>query len=138
MARNMTPITGAETAHARAAARARREEEEIMTGYDREDLNGWEFKIVRSLLGKFKSREVIAQLCQEEAKAGWEMVEKFDDQRIRFKRKIENRRNDQLLEIDPYRTTIGMRETKLAMVVISIIVAVTLIAVLGATVFSRR
>lgn len=109
-----------------------------MTGYDREDLNGWEFKIVRSLMGKFRNREAIAKLCEEEAKAGWEMVEKFDDQRIRFKRKIENRRNDQLLEIDPYRTTIGMHESKLAVVVISVIVAFVLIAVLMAGIFSRR
>jgi len=135
----MVPTTGgAEAIQAQAAAKARYEEEEIMTGYDREDLNGWEFKIVRSLMGKFRNREVITQLCQEEAKAGWEMVEKFDDQRIRFKRKIENRRNDQLLEIDPYRTSIGMHEGKLAMVVISIAVAIILIAVLGTTVFSRR
>ncbi len=96
--------TVATTAAAAAAAEQMRQEEENMTGYNKEDLDGWEFKIVRSAMQKFKNREVLQQLCQEEAQAGWEMVEKFDNSRIRFKRRVERRSNDHLVTIDPYRT----------------------------------
>lgn len=104
-------ITPSTTAAAAAAARRRRmleNEEERMTTYDKEDLEGWEFKIVRASTRKFRHREVVQQLCEEEARAGWEMVEKFDNQRIRFKRRIEHRADDRHREIDPYRTQIGM------------------------------
>ena len=67
-----------------AAARQRQmREEEKMTGYNKSDLDGWEFKIVRSSFGSFRSPEKIEKLCREEARAGWEMLEKFDDYRIR-------------------------------------------------------
>jgi len=38
-----------------AAARRRQEEEEKMTNYNKEDLEGWEFKIVRSNIGRFRN-----------------------------------------------------------------------------------
>ena len=65
-----------------------------MTQYGGEDLDGWEFKIVRSATSKFKSPDYVRRLCEEEARAGWEMVEKFDDHRIRFKRRVERRAED--------------------------------------------
>ena len=83
-------------------------EEEQMTGYHTDDLEGWEFKIVRAFMRKFRNPETIRKLCEEEAQAGWEMLEKFDDERIRFKRRIEKRSNDQYLKIDPYRTQCGI------------------------------
>ena len=60
-----------------------------MTGYRAEDLEGWEFKIVRSTLERFSNYEAEQKLCQEEAQSGWEMIEKYDNGRIRFKRRIE-------------------------------------------------
>jgi hypothetical protein len=89
-----------------AAKRAQklRKEEEDMAGYSREDLDGWEFKIMRSDFGRFKNTEYVQKLCQEEARAGWELVEKFDNSRLRFKRRVEKRAYDQHLDIDPYRT----------------------------------
>jgi len=99
---------GAIAAAAAAAKRAReRNEEESLTKYDSDDLNGWEFKIVRSELGRFSRREVVQSLCEREARAGWEMVEKFDNSRIRFKRRVENRAKDQYLDFDPYNTSLG-------------------------------
>ncbi|UCC79984.1 MAG: hypothetical protein JSW64_01105 [Candidatus Zixiibacteriota bacterium] len=79
-----------------------------MTAYKKDDLEGWEFKIMRSYTGKFKDNKFVQQLCQVEARAGWEMLEKFDDYRIRFKRRVDNRPNDQFLKIDPYRTSVGL------------------------------
>ncbi len=102
---------GSTAAIAAAAAKKRREEEE-MSGYKTDDLKGWEFKIVRSNTGKFRNLEAVNRLCQEEAQAGWEMLEKFDDQRIRFKRRTEKRSMDAHLPNDPYRTSVGMSENR--------------------------
>ena len=80
---------------AAAEAERRRQEEEEMTKYSDADLQGdWEFKIVRSNLAGFRSPEVLQQVCAEEARAGWTLVEKFDNQRLRFKRPISARAGD--------------------------------------------
>jgi hypothetical protein len=85
------------------------EEEEDMA-YTQEDLNNdWEFKIVRSESGAFRKPEVLKKLLEEEARAGWVMVEKLDDRRIRFKRPRSARARDVLLPagVNPYRTWYG-------------------------------
>jgi hypothetical protein len=102
-----TAGSSAAIAAAAAAAARRRKEEEEMTNYNSDDLDGWEFKIVRANTRKFKTVEAVQKLCQEEARAGWELVEKFDDTRIRFKRRIEKRSGDRHLTFDPYRTHVG-------------------------------
>lgn len=114
------PVTGGSAAAA-AAARARRmrqEEEEKLTTYNKDDLSGWEFKIIRSATGKFKDYKTVQKVCQEEAQAGWELVEKFDNGRMRFKRRIEMRSKDQFLQFDAYRTTVGMGEGGLVLTVL--------------------
>lgn len=123
---------GAAAAAAAAEAKRRRqEEEEELTAYKNDDLDGWEFKIVRALHRRFKTAESVRQLCAEEAKAGWEMVEKFDDSRIRFKRRIDQRDQGAHHEIDPYRTHIGMTEGVLVILIIGIsLAALGLIAVI--------
>jgi hypothetical protein len=86
------------------------DEEEIMTQYNRDDLEGdWEFKIVRSTFGSFRNPRTLNSLLEDEALAGWEMVEKFDDNRVRFKRPRSARVNDGMLpnNYDPYRTQFG-------------------------------
>ena len=109
-------------AAAAAAARRRRmmlaEEEEDMTKYTQDDLgNDWEFKIVRSESGAFRKPEVVKKLLEEEARAGWVMLEKFDDRRIRFKRPRSARNRDVLLppDVDPYRTRYGSPSAQYAM-----------------------
>ncbi|MBN2226657.1 MAG: hypothetical protein JW763_04780 [candidate division Zixibacteria bacterium] len=108
MSAGMIPIMGGMAAIAASAARKKRmeEQEEKMTTYDKNDLQGWEFKIVRSAFGAFRNPEKVRRLCEEEARTGWEMLEKFDDSRIRFKRRTDRRSSDQYLEksVDPYRT----------------------------------
>jgi hypothetical protein len=100
-------------AHIAAAAAAKKRkleeeaEEEQMTKYPNDDAEKWEYKIVRSESGAFRKPEVLEMLIEEEALAGWEMLEKFDNRRIRFRRPVEARKHDHMLpnHIDPYRTT---------------------------------
>lgn len=89
---------------------------------------GWEFKIVRS--NTAIKGERFARLCAEEAENGWELVEKFDNNRIRFKRPIAKRENDHMAIIDPYRTRIGMSEGALAAVVVGVILFIFFFVVL--------
>ena len=114
------------TAGAAAAAAAKQraqEEEEKLTPYNTGDLEGYEFKIIRTNTRKFKDPEFIRRICAEEAQAGWEMIEKFDDYRIRFKRSVKHRSRDPHLEIDPYRTSIGATEGHIALIVVGITLA---------------
>lgn len=98
---------------ASAAAEQRRkmeeDEEEKMTRYNHENDDKWEYKIVRSETGAFRNPEVLADLVDEEAVAGWEMLEKFDNRRIRFRRPKDARKRDAMLpeHVDPYRTNYG-------------------------------
>jgi hypothetical protein len=107
-----------------------KQEEESMTQYSAQDLDGFEFKIVRSVMGRFSNYEAVQKLCAEEARAGWEMVEKFDNDRIRFKRRIERRNQDKSLSFDPYRTSVGIAELGVAAIVIGCIAAVVVVALL--------
>jgi hypothetical protein len=116
-------VVGA-TAAANAAAEKRRQmlgaEEEDMTQYTQDALTGnWEFKIVRSDSGAFRKPEVLRRLVEEEARAGWVMLEKFDDSRVRFKRPRSARAQDAFLPegVDPYRTRYGAFATRQATVV---------------------
>lgn len=113
---------GAAAAGAAAAAARRakeREEEEYLTMYNNNDLNQeWEFKIVRSSVGAFKNPDKLRQLVLEEAQAGWVMLEKFDDNRVRFRRPRSAAGGDSLAGIDPYRTNFGMSETALVFVIL--------------------
>ena len=104
------------------AARKKIGQEEARTTYLPNDLDGWEFKILRSETGRFKKREILQKVCGEEARAGWEMVEKFDDQRIRFKRRIERRSSDQHLEFDPYRTSYGSGPKPIIFVILGLVI----------------
>jgi hypothetical protein len=97
-------------AAAAAEARRRQEEEEEMTRYTDADLQGeWEFKLVRSNTGAFRSPEVLRQVCVEEARAGWTLLEKFDNQRLRFKRPVSARAGDAGLGFDPIVVTTESR-----------------------------
>jgi len=111
---------------AAAAAKKRRqmrrlaEEEEDMAKYTQDDLNNdWEFKIVRSESGAFRKSEVLKKLIEEEARAGWVMLEKFDDRRVRFKRPRSARNRDAILppDVDSYRTRYGAPSAQYAVLV---------------------
>jgi len=116
---------GGGAAAAAAAAHKRRmdEEEEALTTYNQNDMDGWEFKILRSSTGRFGNYQTVQQVCEEESRAGWEMVEKFDNNRIRFKRRIDHRSRDAHRELDPYRSSIGMSAGGTTGLIIGILVA---------------
>lgn len=113
-------------AHAEEETKRNAEEEE-MTSYNHTDIkDDWEFKIVRSATGKFKNPEMVELLRAEEAMAGWKLVEKFDDSRIRFKRLANAYRKDATLPqgLDPYRTQIGISEGGLAVRILLVVFSV--------------
>ena len=120
----MDGSAGAAAAAAAARLRAQHEEEERLSAYSPDDLaKGWEFKIVRANTAAFRKPEVMQQVCAEEARSGWELVEKFDDARLRFKRPTSARNIPSPAGIDPYRTTYGISQGKLT--------AIILIAIFG-------
>ena len=120
---------GGAAAAAAAVAAAERQrvmfaEEEDMAGYTRDDLsNNWEFKIVRSDSAAFRKPEVLRKVIEEEARAGWVMLEKFDDSRVRFKRPRSARTRDALLPpgTDPYRTQYGISSTRIGLSVVALL-----------------
>jgi hypothetical protein len=127
------------TIAAARAARAHQQmllvEEEKMTPYPREELDhDWEFKIVRASTAAFRKPAVFRRIVDEEARAGWVLVEKFDDSRIRFKRPIEARRGDEQLMasgVDPYRTQFGISGGAYSLAVALVTVLLTLGLVFG-------
>lgn len=123
-------------AAAAAAARARQQEEEEMTAYTREELiEGWEFKIVRANTHAFRKPEVLRRVVAEEAQAGWILLEKFDDARLRFKRPLSARQSDESLAIDPYRTIYGIGQGAIVAIVLSIIGGIVVISAGLAAIF---
>ena len=117
----------AAAAAAAEAARRRAEEEETMTSYTAEELNDdWEFKIVRTVTRKFRDPLELRKVLDEEAQAGWILVEKFDDQRIRLKRPVSARPHDNELSF-PYRTTYGTTEGMLALLIIGGVIGVMMV-----------
>jgi hypothetical protein len=116
-------------ASAAAAERQRllRQEEEEMTAYRPDELaQDWEFKILRSATAAFRRPEQLRKYLEEEARAGWVLVEKFDDGRLRLKRPASARERDGKLDFDPYRTHIGASPNVIAVVIVGILLGVLL------------
>lgn len=110
-------MSGAAAAAAKAAAE--RKEEEEMTPYTPSDLaEGWEFKILRSATGGFGNPAKLQSVLDEEQRAGWTLLEKFDNGRIRLKRPAKARAGDTTLDFDPMRTWIGMKPGTLALLIV--------------------
>ena len=129
---HIVPSISAATTGAVVAAHHQRmlAEEERMATYTSEDLEqDWEFKIVRAISSAFGKREALQKLLQEEAIAGWTMVEKFDDSRIRFKRPRKAREQDAFLPegVDPYRTQYGAPAFLYAVVVIGVVLLIVFV-----------
>src|SRR5947209_15150845 len=95
-------------AMAAAAAKARQEEEEMTPYTTTEMAENWEFKILRSATRKFRNPMVLHAILAQEARAGWTLVEKFDDTRVRLKRPASARDRDGALDFDPYRAWTGI------------------------------
>lgn len=103
-----------------------------MTNYAAADVQGeWEFKILRSNTAAFRKREEFDKACAEESAAGWVLLEKFDNQRLRFKRPISARAGDSALEIDPYRTEYGITSASMVIVVLAVILGISFLIIAG-------
>ncbi len=89
-------------------------------------LVGWEFKILRSAQDSFCDSSALKKVLEEESIAGWILLEKLDDRRLRFKRPIAMREviRGELMPIDPYRTNYGERSPwpKIAIATVSVLV----------------
>ncbi len=123
----------ASAAHRRRRMLQEQEEEERMTRYSSDDLNdNWEFKIIRSETAEFRKPEVFQQLLQEESIAGWQLVEKLDDMRIRLKRPASARKRDAMLPegYDPYRTRFGASTRPIMLVILVLGLAIAVGAVI--------
>jgi hypothetical protein len=78
----------------------------IAAPYTPADVRGeWEFKVLASDAGAFRDPDVLRKVQAEEARAGWVLLEKLDDNQLRFKRPTSARMGDQALPFDAYRTT---------------------------------
>lgn len=66
----------------------------------------FEYKIIRSAWGAFKDPTKFRAALDEEARAGWELLEKLDESRARLRRSIDCRNGDAGLGQDPYRTDV--------------------------------
>jgi hypothetical protein len=100
-----------------------------MTSYTPEELaSGWEFKIVRSAIGGFKRTEFLQRVLEEEKRAGWTLVEKFDNSRVRLKRPVSARASDGSAGIDAYRSHVGMSDLALGLcMAVGILIGLALI-----------
>ncbi len=109
-----------------------------MTPYTPQDLNeGWEFKILRSVTKAFKRPEFLRQTLEEEARAGWELVEKFDNERIRLKRPTSARTKDAGLGFDPYRSHVGMTEGTQVAIILAVVFGVLALFILVAVLIAK-
>jgi hypothetical protein len=111
-------MPGAGGAAAAAAAKRKRdleqEEEEEVMPFNSDPSEAVEHKIIRSATGAFKHPAKFRAALEEEARAGWELVEKLDDSRVRLRRSIAWRQKDGELAQDPYRIKVGVSEGVLA------------------------
>lgn len=67
-----------------------------------------EYKVVQSTTPLFASAAKIEQIMAEESQAGWRLVEKYDNYKLRLQREISHRANDKDLSFDPYRSQVGV------------------------------
>ena len=100
----------------------------------------WEYKIVRAHYDLFRNSTNFMRLCEEESQAGWILLEKLDDRRVRFKRSIamRDRVDVNQLSFDPYRCHYGPSNKWLNCIgAIAAVTAMVLPAYLGYTLVSH-
>ena len=70
-----------------------------------------EYKVIQSQTPMFGDTAKMHEILDEEAKAGWRLLAKEDNYRLKLQRDISNRANDAGLDLDAYRTTVGVSST---------------------------
>lgn len=100
----------------------------------------WEYKIVRANYDLFRNSTNFMRLCEEESQAGWILLEKLDDRRVRFKRSVAMRDKIDVnqLPFDPYRCHYGPNNAVINFFgAIAAVTAMVLPAYLGYTLVSH-
>ena len=67
-----------------------------------------EYKVMQAQTPLFSDTQKMHDVLAQEAKAGWRLLEKEDNYKIRLQRDISNRENDANLDFDAYRSTVGV------------------------------
>ncbi|MEX0618749.1 MAG: hypothetical protein WDZ76_11165 [Pseudohongiellaceae bacterium] len=70
-----------------------------------------EYKILQSNTPMFAKPDKFREILEEEARAGWQLIEKLDNYKLRLQRETSHRANDQNLGFDPYRSQVGVSST---------------------------
>jgi hypothetical protein len=120
-----------------AAQRAAQQqhEEETMTPYSSSELaEHWEFKIIRSPTGRFRDPAFLKKTLDEESRAGWMLLEKFDNQRVRLKRPASARAQVVGRGLDPYRINVGSASAGV-WIGLGLGLAISLLVIVGAYLF---
>lgn len=104
----MLSTTNAAVLAAGAADQRRQQNEEQQMAIYPADLDQWEFKIIRSNFGAFGVQEKREEILAKEAEAQWQLLEVFDNARIRLRRPINAKELDGKLDFDPYRTNVDL------------------------------
>ena len=81
----------------------------------------WEFKMLHTASGRFGDPERLRAILDEEARAGWVLLEKFDDNRLRLKREASARGRDGSLGFDPYRTFVGPNQAGAVLLIVGLV-----------------
>jgi len=131
--------SGAAAAAAAAAAARRRQEqeEEEMTFMNTDPSGEFEYKIIRSATGAFKDPAKFRAALDEEARAGWELLEKLDNSRARLRRSTQCRKDDARLGQDPYRTQVGTSESAMVIGILGVVAGILLLFILLILMLSR-
>lgn len=67
-----------------------------------------EYKVIQSQTPLFADTTRMHEVLAQEEKAGWQLLEKEDNYKIRLQRNISFRANDKNLDFDAYRSTVGV------------------------------
>ena len=67
-----------------------------------------EYKVVQAQTPLFSDTAKMHEILDQEARAGWQLLEKEDNYRIKLQRNISHRENDKNLDFDAYRSNVGV------------------------------
>ncbi|MEQ8409316.1 MAG: hypothetical protein RKH07_13680 [Gammaproteobacteria bacterium] len=67
-----------------------------------------EYKIIQSQTPLFANSAKMHEILEQESKAGWQLLEKEDNYRLKLQRSISHRENDANLDFDAYRSNVGV------------------------------
>lgn len=70
-----------------------------------------EYKTIQAQTPLFTDSKKMHDVLETEAKAGWQLLWKEDNYKLKLQREISHRDNDKNLAFDAYRSTVGVSST---------------------------